>query len=77
MTRTIAEKLADTLNTNGLSKHDLVTLSDKADHIERPEYDVTKWFFGDDSVITECGGGWDLGYPDCDCWQGAEHTCGA
>jgi hypothetical protein len=35
---------------------------------------VYRWTFADGSVITAAGGGWDLGYPDCYCWQGAGHT---
>jgi len=37
-----------------------------------------RYVFPDDSVITIAGAGWDLGYPDCWCWQGTGHIeCGA
>lgn len=36
--------------------------------------DTTKYLFRDDSAITVAGGGWDLGYPECGCWQGAGHS---
>jgi hypothetical protein len=29
--------------------------------------------FPDGSVVTACGGAWDLGYPECWCWQGNGH----
>jgi hypothetical protein len=36
----------------------------------------TRYVFADSSVITACGSGWDLGYLDCLCWQGAGHREG-
>jgi len=33
-----------------------------------------RYVFGDGSVITVVGNGWDLGYPDCYCWQGVGHN---
>lgn len=36
-----------------------------------PGSDTYRYDFADGSVITVAGGGWDLGYPDCYCWQGA------
>jgi hypothetical protein len=32
-----------------------------------------KAVFPDGSVITACGGAWDLGFPECWCWQGNGH----
>lgn len=34
---------------------------------------ITRYTFADGSVIVPAGDGWDLGYPDCFCWQGAGH----
>lgn len=36
--------------------------------------DVVRYEFRDGSVITEAGDAWDIGYPDCFCWQGAGHS---
>lgn len=36
--------------------------------------DVVRHTFPDGSVITVAGDGWDFGYPECFCWQGAGHT---
>lgn len=38
--------------------------------------DTVRYTLPDGSVITESGGAWDYGYPDCFCWQGAGHTAG-
>jgi hypothetical protein len=35
--------------------------------------DEFKALFPDRSVITACGGAWDIGYPECWCWQGNGH----
>jgi hypothetical protein len=40
--------------------------------------DVWRAIFPDGSVITASGGAWDLGYPECWCWQGNGHeSCSA
>ncbi len=37
-----------------------------------------KAVFPDGSVITACGGAWDIGFPECWCWQGNGHeNCSA
>lgn len=33
-----------------------------------------RYTFVDGSVLTTSGGCWDLGYPECFCWQGVGHT---
>ena len=38
------------------------------------EHSAERYTLPDGSVITMQGGGWDYGYPDCWCWQGAGHT---
>ena len=35
--------------------------------------DVWRATFPDGSVITASGGAWDLGFPECWCWQGNWH----
>lgn len=35
---------------------------------------VVRYKFPDGSTITEAGGAWDIGYPDCFCWRGGGHT---
>lgn len=37
------------------------------------EHEKCRYTFPDGSIITVAGDGWDLGYPDCWCWQGAGH----
>lgn len=32
-----------------------------------------RYTFSDGSVLTATGSGWDIGYPDCYCWEGAGH----
>ena len=36
--------------------------------------EVIRHTFADGSVILETGGGWDLGYSDCFCMNGAGHN---
>ena len=36
--------------------------------------DFMKFTFTDSSVIVIGGGAWDIGFPECGCWQGAGHT---
>ncbi len=36
--------------------------------------DHHRYVFEDMSAITICGAAWDLGYPDCMCWQGVGHS---
>jgi hypothetical protein len=40
--------------------------------------DVWRAIFPDGSVITASGGAWDIGFPECWCWQGNGHeNCSA
>jgi hypothetical protein len=41
----------------------------------RPDRPSDEWraIFPDGSVITASGGAWDIGYPECWCWQGNGH----
>ena len=78
--KSIAEKIAALLDDDGrkwvtragVSLEELV-----AEEHPRTVREFTKvrWIFGDGSVITADGCAWDLGYPDCWCWQGVGHTC--
>jgi hypothetical protein len=36
--------------------------------------DSNRWTLADGSVVTVSGGGWDLGYAGCFCWQGEGHA---
>lgn len=42
--------------------------------VERSDAGYVRYTYPDGSVITDAGPAWDLGYPDCWCWQGAGHT---
>jgi hypothetical protein len=46
---------------------------DRGARVDR-DGDRTRYTFEDRSVILDDGGGWDLGYTDCYCWQGAGHS---
>lgn len=41
-------------------------------HLDR-HGDATRYVFADGSVILIAGDGWDLGFRDCWCWNGAGH----
>jgi hypothetical protein len=46
----------------------------------RPGRSSDEWraIFPDGSAITASGGAWDIGYPECWCWQGNGHeSCSA
>lgn len=45
----------------------------EGDRVRNDERDCTRYVFGDGSAITIAGGGWDLGYAECSCWQGEGH----
>ena len=77
--KTIADQISALLHDDGQrwtsdSGETLAELCAKRGprHITRA--DDERWVFEDGSVITACGGGWDLGYADCWCWQGAGHS---
>lgn len=78
-TKTIAERISRRFDdgqrwrdANGTSLEDACTEAngrlDRSD-----EDDKDRYTFPDGSVLTLCDGGWDLGYPDCFCWQGGGH----
>lgn len=82
-TMTTAQKIANRLNNNGQvwETKDGVSFSDliakavpQIDYRDGYGTDVIRYTFDDGSVITEAGAGWDFGYADCYCWQGAGHT---
>lgn len=37
------------------------------------ERNAVRYQFRDGSVVTVAGDAWDIGYPDCSCWQGVGH----
>ena len=78
-----AEKIAERLHddgqcfetTEGISFADLVD-TEKGVTAWRDGYRVghcARYSFPDGSIITEAGGAWDFGFPDCFCWRGAGH----
>lgn len=79
--RTIAERISAALGDDGTNfrTNDGVTLDTLAEHYDgalemhprRP--DACRWTFPDGSVITAAGCAWDIGFPDCWCWAGAQH----
>lgn len=59
-------------SVDGTSLHDLCGQAGgrKSSNDERG---LERYAFADSSAITIAGGGWDLGYADCWCWQGVGH----
>lgn len=58
----------------GVTMHELISRHDGVIfHREGRSSDEWKAVFPDESVITACGGAWDIGYLDCWCWAGYGH----
>lgn len=86
---TVAEQIAGLFGDDGQRWEDAGgrTLEDACEchpHHVASEYheqrELTRYRFDDGSAITAAPGGWDLGYENCFCWQGAGHdttTCEA
>lgn len=77
---TIAETISHRYGDDGARWHDAdgIYLEDAlraigGREVYSPEHSASRWTLPDGSVITTAGGGWDYGYPDCWCWQGAGH----
>ena len=79
---TTAEKIAKQFDNDGTVWHDAhgshlqavcalydgkVSIFDKGS--------ISRHVFDDGSAITISGDAWDLGYRECNCWQGIGHTC--
>ncbi|MFN7132393.1 MAG: hypothetical protein ACK4N5_09930 [Myxococcales bacterium] len=78
---TAAQQVAARLGDDGMSFRtaDGQSLRELADaHGARVQHGTDsseRYVFPDGSVITAVGGGWDFGFSDCWCWQGAGHNC--
>lgn len=79
---TVAEAISLVFGDDGqkmtLGKSD-VSIGDFCESAEghlETNFDSERWTFHDGSVITIQAEVWDLGYPDCWCWQGAGHADG-
>lgn len=79
-TMTTAQKISSQLQDDGSTwqTDDGVSLTDlcvaaggKKDREE--EQGLTRYTFPDGSALTLGEGGWDVGYPDCWCWQAVGH----
>lgn len=78
---TSAEHIAHLLGDDGQCwTCDLGTMGDLVTKFDgtvqpRPDRPSDEWraIFPDGSVITASGGAWDIGYPECWCWQGNGH----
>ena len=57
----------------GVSMTELIELHSGC--IEHRDGSPWEWraVFWDRSVITACAGAWDIGFPDCWCWDGNGH----
>lgn len=82
----IAQQIADALNNDGqqfktrpTDDSDPLTFRDLVEHHGGASVDwrdgwqtgdVRRYTFGDDSVITVAGDGWDIGFTGCFCWEG-------
>ncbi len=79
--KTTAEKIADLLDNDGQNFEtddgrilgDLL-IGEGAVLKWSNKYAATRYTLPDGSSITIAGPAWDLGYPDCFCWQGVGHT---
>lgn len=73
---TIAETIATRYGNDGTQWNDdkeqhLSAVCEEAGGIkETKDTEDFRYVFPDDSVITVCGAGWDLGFKDCWCWAG-------
>jgi hypothetical protein len=80
--RTIAEAIANEFVdgtrwtcARGTTMDEYIALHDaRVEHRPgRASSDEWRAVFADGSVITACGGAWDVGHPECWCWQGNGH----
>ena len=78
-TMTKASEIANLLYDDGYRWEtsdglNLATLCEQSGGVYRRwSDDISSWIFDDQSAITVSGYAWDLGYPDCGCWQGVGH----
>jgi len=79
---TTAEKISDRYNNDGTNFTDADDVNigqaceESTNIVYRHPEDTRdhRYVFADNSVITFMGEAWDIGYPNCWCWQGAGHT---